>query len=93
MVFTSILFFIAAIGVILAAHNLSGLAGSAGVTPLARRTGDVWLLNATVVGAIAAITITTAPKELDLGEQRRRRISVFMDLFDCHVNRAPVGGT
>lgn len=46
------------IGLIFAAHNLSGLAGTAGVTPLARRTGDVWLLNATVVGAIAAITIT-----------------------------------
>ncbi len=46
------------IGVIFAALNLSGLAGTAGVTPLARRTGDVWLLNATVVGAIAAITIT-----------------------------------
>ncbi len=46
------------IGVIFAALHLSGLAGTAGVTPLARRTGDVWLLNATVVGAIAAITIT-----------------------------------
>ncbi len=46
------------IGVIFAAHNLSGLAGTAGVTPLARRTGDVWLLNATVVGAIAAMTVT-----------------------------------
>ncbi len=46
------------IGVIFAVLNFSGLAGTAGVTPLARRTGDVWLLNATVVGAIAAITIT-----------------------------------
>jgi MFS family permease len=46
------------IGVIFAAHNLAGLAGTAGVMPLARRTGDIWLLNATVVGAIAAITIT-----------------------------------
>lgn len=46
------------IGIVFAGLNLSGLAGTAGVTPLARRTGDVWLLNATVVGAIAAITIT-----------------------------------
>ncbi len=46
------------IGVIFAGLNLAGLAGTAGVTPLARRTGDVWLLNATVLGAIAAITIT-----------------------------------
>lgn len=46
------------IGVIFAAHNLAGLAGTVGASPMARRTGDVWLLNATVVGAIAAITVT-----------------------------------
>lgn len=46
------------IGFIFAALNLAGLAGTAGVTPLVRRTGDVWLLNATVVAAIAAIAIT-----------------------------------
>ena len=46
------------IGLIFAGLNLSGLAGTAGVSPLARRTGDVWLLNATVVAAIAAITVT-----------------------------------
>lgn len=46
------------IGVIFAGLNLSGLAGTAGITPIARRAGDVFLLNATVVGAIAAMTIT-----------------------------------
>ncbi|MQA66066.1 MAG: MFS transporter [Alphaproteobacteria bacterium] len=46
------------IGVVFAGLNLSGLAGTAGMTPLARRTGDVWLLNATVVAAIALITVT-----------------------------------
>lgn len=46
------------IGMIFAALNLSGLAGTAGVTPMANRTGDVWLLNATVVAAIAAIAVT-----------------------------------
>jgi phosphatidylserine decarboxylase len=33
-----------------------------------------------------------APRELDLGDQTRRRISVFMSMFDCHVNRAPLAG-
>jgi MFS family permease len=46
------------IGLIFATLNLAGLAGTAAVTPLVRRTGDVWLLNATVVAAIAAITVT-----------------------------------
>jgi len=46
------------IGVVFAGLNLSGLAGTAGMTPLARRLGDVRLLNATVVAALAAITAT-----------------------------------
>jgi MFS family permease len=46
------------IGLIFATLNLAGLAGTAAVTPLVRRTGDVWLLNATVVAAIAAIAVT-----------------------------------
>jgi MFS family permease len=46
------------IGLIFAGLNLSGLVGTATVMPLARRIGDVRLLNATIVVAIAAITIT-----------------------------------
>jgi phosphatidylserine decarboxylase len=44
-------------------------------------------------GRVAAVTLGVAPKELGLGEQTRRRVSIFMSVFDCHVNRAPVGGT
>ncbi len=32
------------------------------------------------------------PKELDLGDRPLLRISVFMSVFDCHVNRCPVAG-
>ena len=46
------------IGLIFAGLNLAGLAGTALVTPLANRTGDVWMLNFTVVAAIAAIVVT-----------------------------------
>ncbi len=43
-------------------------------------------------GRISAVAIGVAPKELGLGEQSRRRISIFMSVFDCHVNRAPLPG-
>lgn len=43
-------------------------------------------------GRISAIATGVAPRELGLGEQTRRRISVFMSVFDCHVNRAPLAG-
>ena len=43
-------------------------------------------------GKVAAVSLGIAPKELGLGEQSRRRVSIFMSVFDCHVNRAPIGG-
>ncbi|HET7717404.1 MAG TPA: phosphatidylserine decarboxylase [Bauldia sp.] len=43
-------------------------------------------------GRVAAVALGEAPAELGLGQETRRRISVFMNVFDCHVNRAPVAG-
>jgi phosphatidylserine decarboxylase len=38
--------------------------------------------------------LATPPPELGLeASNGLRRVSVFMSLFDCHVNRVPVGGT
>jgi phosphatidylserine decarboxylase len=32
------------------------------------------------------------PAELELGELPLQRISIFMSVFNCHVNRSPVAG-
>lgn len=43
-------------------------------------------------GRISAIEDVTPPPELDLGEETRTRVSVFMNVFDVHVNRTPHPG-
>ncbi len=43
-------------------------------------------------GRISRIANAPPPKELELGERPLVRISIFMSVFDCHVNRSPVGG-
>ena len=44
-------------------------------------------------GVVSGVGAATPPQELGLGPEPRIRISVFMDVFNCHVNRAPAGGT
>jgi len=43
-------------------------------------------------GRVSQIVNAVPPQELDLGERPLPRISVFMSVFDCHVNRSPVAG-
>ncbi len=43
-------------------------------------------------GRVSAIEEVDVPAELDLGEERRLRVSIFMNVFDVHVNRSPVDG-
>ena len=43
-------------------------------------------------GVVSAVTLAAPPRELGLGGAEMTRISVFMDVFSCHVNRAPVRG-
>jgi phosphatidylserine decarboxylase len=57
------------------------------VTPLADG-----LVVAPADGRISLITHAVPPAELALGEALLPRISIFMSVFDCHVNRSPVGG-
>ncbi len=43
-------------------------------------------------GIVSSVGMATPPTELDLGGEARLRISVFMNVFSVHVNRAPVRG-
>ena len=44
-------------------------------------------------GKLLPIVDAVPPPELELGPQPRRRLSIFMDVFNVHVNRMPVSGT
>jgi phosphatidylserine decarboxylase len=43
-------------------------------------------------GRVSRIVNALAPKELELGERPLPRVSIFMSVFDCHVNRSPLAG-
>lgn len=43
-------------------------------------------------GIVSSIGFFRPPPELGLGAEPMQRISVFMSVFDCHVNRMPVAG-
>lgn len=43
-------------------------------------------------GLVSAIEDVSAPKELGLGDEPRTRISIFLNVFDVHVNRVPATG-
>ena len=44
-------------------------------------------------GAISQIVEIHGPTELGLENKKFTRVSIFMNVFNCHVNRAPVSGT
>src|SRR5262249_8101688 len=43
-------------------------------------------------GRVSQITMALPPPELGLSTQQLPRISIFMSVFDCHVNRSPCAG-
>lgn len=43
-------------------------------------------------GAVCMVGHAVPPAELDMGSEPRMRISVFMSVFDVHINRAPADG-
>ena len=44
-------------------------------------------------GIISGITEVEGPAELNLENKKFTRVSIFMNVFDCHVNRMPSSGT
>src|SRR5690606_37702013 len=57
------------------------------VTPL-----DDDLVISPADGRVSSVVRMIPPEELGLGSSEMLRISVFMNVFNCHVNRAPVQG-
>jgi phosphatidylserine decarboxylase len=57
------------------------------VTPL--RDG---LIIAPGDGRVSHIEVVRPPAELGFGDEPRLRISIFLSVFDVHINRAPVAG-
>ena len=43
-------------------------------------------------GLILKVEETDGPKELKLENKKFKKISIFMNVFDCHVNRTPCSG-
>ena len=43
-------------------------------------------------GVISQITEVNGPIELDLQDKKFTRVSIFMNVFNCHVNRVPCSG-
>ncbi len=44
-------------------------------------------------GVIQSVIHAPPPAELEMGEEPRIRIAVFMNVFNVHVNRIPIDGT
>jgi phosphatidylserine decarboxylase len=75
----------------------AGLAGTAASALFFRAPNRVTpsrldLVVAPADGVVALIEQAVPPAELGLGEEPRLRVSVFLSIFDVHVQRIPVSG-
>jgi len=59
------------------------------VRSVAQKSG---LILSPADGVVSLITKTVPPPEMLLGDKPLTRVSVFMNVFNCHVNRAPMAG-
>ena len=54
--------------------------------------GRAGLVVSAADGVVVAVDRVPPPKELEMGEAPMTRISVFLNVFDVHVNRVALGG-
>lgn len=82
--FSSTLFWI---GLILTAWCAYFFRDPERVTPV-----DDRLVISPADGVVSSVGPAVPPRELGMGAGEMTRISVFMNVFSCHINRAPVRG-
>jgi phosphatidylserine decarboxylase len=75
------------IGVLLTAWCALFFRDPVRVTPI--RDG---IVVAPADGRVSMVAQVVPPAELGLGDRPLPRISIFMSVFNCHVNRSPVAG-
>lgn len=75
------------IGLILTAWVAYFFRDPARVTPI-----DDDLVVSPADGTVCQVGQAVPPVELDLGTDPMMRVCIFMNVFNCHVNRAPIGG-
>lgn len=98
---TLVLFWIATplgwVGVVLTAWCAYFFRDPPRVTPIRQPGPDgkalPTLLIAPADGVVQMIERAVPPEELGMGFDARLRISIFMNVFNVHVNRSPVDGT
>ena len=54
--------------------------------------GDENYLTSPADGLVLQVLETDGPKELGLESKKFTKVSIFMNVFDCHVNRSPCSG-
>ena len=54
--------------------------------------GDENYLTSPADGEVLQVIETEGPKELGLENRKFKKVSIFMNVFDCHVNRSPCSG-
>ena len=54
--------------------------------------GDENYLTSPADGVVLQVLETNGPKELGLEDKKYTKVSIFMNVFDCHVNRTPCSG-
>ena len=54
--------------------------------------GDDSYLVSPADGEVIKVDEVDGPKELGLENKKFKKISIFMNIFDCHVNRTPCAG-